>query len=256
MTTATDQATLPAQGTETESNAAAQAAALTEAADEAAAEPTDSGDEGNTDSKEHAETEVEKLRRKTQRRIDRLTAEKGAAQERIRALEAAAEANANTGETDKPKTEDPREIAKQMLAARETEAATSRVMKEAKAKFPEFEKNVAELVEEVGPLIDKRTGVASPLLAAVFDSDRAAELLNHLGENVELAAELVGLSEAKIGRRIHQLETELAAEAKPKTSAAARPLTPVKPSAVTVTDEAKLTDAQVYALRRKQRLAA
>lgn len=225
----------------------------------AALETAGSGDDSTKDEgKDHAESEVEKLRRKTQRRIDRLTAEKGAAQERIRTLEAAAEekARAQDEEDGKPaKAEDPREIAKQLVLAQDTAKATNRMLKEAAAKFPEFEKNIAELVEEVGPLIDRKTGAPTALLEAVIDSDSSTEVLNYLGENPEVAAELMGLSQARIGRRIAKIESDLAAKAKPKPSSAAKPLTPVKPAAAVVVDPGKLTDAQWRAAERLARLS-
>ncbi len=215
---------------------------------------TEAGDDSPKDGKDDAKSEAEAVRKKMQRRIDRLTADRAAAQERARALEAAAEeaARAKDEEDGKPpKAEDPREIAKQLVLAQETAKATNRMLKDAKAKFPEFEKNITELVEEVGPLIDRKTGAPTPLLEAVIDSDSSTEVLNWLGENPEVAAELVGLSQARIGRRIAQIEADLAAKAKPKTSAAAKPLTPVKPAATVQVDPAKLTDKQWFEARRK-----
>jgi hypothetical protein len=65
-------------------------------------------------------------------------------------------------------------------------------------------------------------------MEAVLDSDKPAELLYFLGKNPDLASELVGLSPAQLGRRIARLETQMAEQAKPKTSAAPRPLDPVR----------------------------
>jgi hypothetical protein len=65
------------------------------------------------------------------------------------------------------------------------------------------------------------------------------------------------LTPARIGRRLAELNREIEAAAKPKTSAAAKPLQPVKPAALPqAPDPAKQTDAQWWEQRRKARLAA
>lgn len=251
-----DQATLPAEGTAPatpEADAQVESEASIDAAD-----TTESGDDSTTDSKDDAKAEADKAQRKTQRRIDRLIAEKSAAQQRVRDLEAAAEARARAAEEDdegKPKPEDPREIAKVIRLVEKTAEATAKVMKEAKARFPDFEQAIAELVEEIGPQIDQ-VGRPSPLMDAVLDSDKSAELLHYLGKNTEVAAELVGLSPARLGRRIAAIESELKAKAAPKPSGAAKPLAPVKPSAPAVVDPSKLTDKQWAEQRRKERMSA
>lgn len=262
MTTETDLAPVaatPATAPATLPEPAAEPIEGEQAADDAAPGTADPGEistepEGK---KDDAEAEVDKVRRKMQRRIDRLTADKAAALQRAQDLaEAAAEA-ARRAETEddgtKPaKAEDPREIAKTLRLVEKTAEATAKVMKDGK-KFSDFEAAIAELVEEVGPQIDQ-TGRPSSLMRVVLDSDAPADVLYHLGKNPEVAAELVGLTEGQIGRRIAKLESELAAAAKPKPSAAAKPLTPVKPSAAVVVDETKLTDAQWHAQRRKARM--
>lgn len=229
-----------------------------EVAKEAGSEEAGSGDDSTQPKPEDKEKqdEFKRLRRRNEKLLQDRASERARAEalsaevERLKQAQAAKEDD----EDDKPaKAEDPRKLAEQLVTARETAAATKRILKEASGKFPEFEKNIAELVEEVGPLIDGKTGAPSPLLEAVFDSESSAEVLNYLGENPEVAAELMGLSQARIGRRIAKIESDLAAKAKPKTSAAPKPLAPVKPAAQPQVDPAKLTDKQWAEMRRKER---
>jgi hypothetical protein len=258
------QATEAAQASATATAAEAEKLAAGEAVDEAELEGADSGEgaEQQDSSKDEAEdkvqAEVDKATRKARRRIDRLIADRGAAQERVARLEAElAEAKSTTEDgKPKPKVEDPKALAEEIVLVRETAKTLSKVMKEATAKFgATFEAKVSELVEEIGPQLDPK-GRPTPLMEAVLDSDRAAEVLNYLGENTEVAAELAGLSPARLGRRINQIESDLAAAAKPKPSAAAKPLSQAKPSAAPTVDPTKLTDAQWHALRKKAKQAA
>jgi hypothetical protein len=216
-------------------------------------------DPGIDDPKTEAEAdkvqaEVDKATRKARRRIDRLIAERGQRDERVQQLERdLAEAKAAKEVDGAKPTQDPREIAQELRIVEKTVEATERVWKEAK-KYPDFESAVKELVEETGPLIDPK-GRPFPLMAAVLESEMATDVLHYLGKNTEVAAEMMGLSATKLGRRIAQIESDLTAAAKPKPSGAAKPLTPIKPSAAPIVDDKKLTDAQWHALRKKAKLA-
>lgn len=228
--------------------------------DEVGSEVTEPG-EGNPAEEAEADkvqAEVDKATRRARRRIDKLIAERAQRDERLAQLErelAEAKAAKEDDGTKKPNpADDPVEIARTIRLVEKTAEATSKVLKEG-AKYQDFDSAIAELVEELGPQIDK-VGRPSALMEAVLDSDKAADVLYHLGKNPEVAAELTGLSAAKLGRRIAQIENELAAKAKPKPSAAAKPLSQVKPSAAPVVDETKLTDAQWRAARLKARLGA
>mgnify|MGYP000193211602 CR=1 FL=1 len=257
-----DEATLPAQGNDTEVPAV-ETVVEPEAVD-AAADTTESGE---TDTpKDDAKAEVERVRRAMQRRIDRLTHREREALQRAAAAEATAEARAKASELEEDATLSEAEVltraeklAEKLAAEREiiktTAAATAKVMREATAKYPDFEESVTELVRDLGPQIDAK-GRPTPLMQAVLDSDHAAELLRHLGKNTDIAEELSFLTPVQIGRRIARLEDQLAAANKPKSSAAPKPLSPVKPSAVVTVNEAKLSDEQWFQMRRKQRLSA
>lgn len=257
MTTETE-APVAAEATDT-ATTEAQAASQTEAetADEAALEVAEPGESSTEDkAEEDPKAEVERLKRKLQRRIDKLTADRGGRDEQIRQLRAELEAAKRQVESDEPAKKpevDPMELAKQIRAIEKTTEATTKVWREASTKFPDFKEKVAELVEEIGPQLNAR-GEPTPLMEAVLDSDSAGDILYYLGENPEVAAELVGLTPARIGRRIERIETELKAKAKPKHSAAPRPLAPVKPAAVTsVPNPEKMTDKQWAEYRRQAR---
>ena len=262
MTTETIQAPVAAENAtapETIPEGAQTPEVESETADEAELETAGSSEVNETEEAEadRIQAEVDKATRKARRRIDRLIAERAARDERLQRLEAElteARKPANEDGTKPAPAEDPHEIAKTLRLVEKTAETTARVMKEAGKKFPDFEAAVAELVEEIGPQIDS-VGRPSALIEAVFDSERAGEILYHLGKNPEIAAELVGLSASKLGRRIALIETELDAKAKPKTSAAPKPLAPVKASSPVVVDESKLSDAQWYAIRKKAKLA-
>lgn len=265
-----DSMTTESLATEAASNASATATteelaqdAIDESqtADEAESEVAEPG-EGNPAEEAEADkvqAEIDKATRKARRRIDRLIAERAQRDERLAQLErelAETKAAKEEDGTAKPKpADDPVEIAKTLRVIEKTAEATAKVLKEAGSKYRDFDSAVAELIEEIGPQIDK-IGRPTALMEAVLDSDKAGDVLYHLGKNPELAAELAGLSASKLGRRIALIETELAAAAKPKPSAAAKPLSPAKPSAAPVVDETKLTDAQWRAARLKARLGA
>lgn len=257
MTTESE-ATLAAEATDTATTEVeAQSQTEAETADEAALDVAEPGESSTEDeAKEDPKAEVERLKRKLQRRIDKLTADRGGRDEQIRQLRTELEAAKRAAESDEPAKKpeaDPVEIAKQIRIREKTAEATAKVWKEATTKYPDFQAKVSELVEEVGPVLND-DWTPTNLLDAVLDSDAPGDVLYYLGENPEVAAELVGLSPARIGRRIERIETELKAKAKPKTSAAPRPLAPVKPAAVAPEpNPAKMSDRQWAEFRRQAR---
>jgi hypothetical protein len=260
--TVENQATSPAEGVDTEAQAQAEEAleqeqtSAVEAEEQGSAEPGETDPEDST-GEQPAKSERDKTIQKMERRIARKTAEVGGRDEKIRQLEAEL-AEFKAKPADGEKSVDPEQqakrLAEEMVAAREALKTAETVMRDGVTKFgKDFEAKVTEFVEDVGPLMDPK-GRLHPLLEAVADSPMAAEIMRHVVEDVELGAELYGLrSQARLGRRIAQIESELQAKAKPKPSAAAKPLAPVKPSAAVVADESKLTDAQWAAARKKAR---
>lgn len=260
MTTdVTDQATTPAQGDDTVMPTDAEVhSAGAETTDQVELDNTESSETGTNEAKDEAQDQREKDLRRLKRRNEKLLQDRAVERAERERLAAELERIRTAAESDDDTTAkaDPRAIAQQMRLAEKTAEATQKVMKEAAAKFPDFESAVADLVEEIGPQIDQH-GRPSPLMDAVLDSDNAAAVLHYLGKNTEIAAELAGLTPARIGRRISAIESELKAKAAPpKPSAAAKPLTPIKASAPPPVDPSKLTDKQWAELRRQERMRA
>jgi hypothetical protein len=122
---------------------------------------------------------------------------------------------------------DPMVLAREIAHVEKVTEKSNEIVKVGEKSHKDFMPTVKVLADEVGPLFDER-GRPQPVMEAVMDSDKPAELLYFLGKNPDLAADLVGLSPAQLGRRIARLETQMAEQAKPKTSAAPRPLDPVR----------------------------
>lgn len=95
-------------------------------------------------------------------------------------------------------------------------------------KLSGFDDALVAVVSEVGPLIDQKGG-PTPLMTVILESEKPHELLHWLGTNPDKAAELADLTPTQMARRIDRIERDMAA--KPKTSSAPKPLTPVKPQA-------------------------
>jgi hypothetical protein len=253
-------ATSPAPtGDETAQPVVEQETAPTEAETEVQAESAETqeseaaeSDEADKPKQDDKEREFRRLKRRNEKLLQERAIER-AERERLAGELSKLKAKPEGEEEAKP-AEDPRAIAALMVAAQKTAEATAKVMKEGK-KLPDFEDRVKDLVAEIGPQIDN-LGQPTPLMDAILDSDMAAQVMHYLGDNTEVAAELAGLSPARIGRRISQIERELAAAAKPKPSAAAKPLTPVKPAAVVTVDPTKMSDREWMMQQRKLRQSA
>lgn len=230
----------------------AEAEGLTPTADEAALDSEPSTEDQTETKDDEPKSDAERVAKNMRRRIDKLVGQRGQLTERNAQLERElAELKASRESDDKPeKGPDPEKLADEIADLRETAKVANRVWADATKKFPDFKEVMTELVEEIGPQFDAK-GKPAPLMAAVLESEHAASILHHLGKHPEVAAELAGIrKEAVLGRRIGLLEKELEAAAKPKQSAAPKPLAPVKPAAVEpAVDPTKLTDAQWRAKR-------
>lgn len=119
-----------------------------------------------------------------------------------------------------------REIAQKALV---TEKSNT-VYQTGKKEFPDFDAALETVIQEAGPLID-RSGLPTALGQVVLEADNPAAVLNYLGKNPDVASELADLSPTQLARRMVSIEAK--ATAKPQTSSAPKPLSPVKPAAVT-----------------------
>lgn len=178
------------------------------------------------------ESDAERIQRQTQRRIDKLVRERETARAEARQLREAqerAQQRQPEGQQEQQRF-DPRDVeqqARQIVERERFDGKCNDVFASAVKEFPGFEASYRALTEEVPMFEDGRP---TPLIQAVLDTDAPHKVLHHLAQNPDLAAELAEMSPIRQARRIGQLERDLD---KPKatTSAAPKPLTPVKPTA-------------------------
>ena len=182
-----------------------------------------------------AEAERDKAIRNLQRRVDRKHAQAAVAEERARLAEQrAAELEARLSGSEVPSQEpkvDPHQLAEQIANKREFDKRSDQVAREGQKRFGSaFVEAVKTFAEEAGPLFDAN-GLPTALGEAVLDSDDPAALLQHVGQDDDLAAELRGMRPTQMARRLAQIEAELKAPPQPKQSTAPKPVAPVKPTA-------------------------
>lgn len=209
-------------------------APVAEVTEVATPEPTDDGghEPGSEEAKAEKspeQRELERLRRqltKRDRTQGKLHQELQQARERLSQLETTAPPR----EQQPRESVDPVALAREIALVEKVNEKSNQIHKEGTKRFPDFMEAVTAVAEEVGPLFDQR-GRPTPVMEAVLDSDKPTDLLHFLGKNPDLASELEGLTPAQLGRRIARIESQMAEEAKPKTSAAPKPLQPVRGSA-------------------------
>jgi hypothetical protein len=183
------------------------------------------GSEDAKDEKSPEQKELERLRRqltKRDRTQGKLHQELQQARERLSQIE-----TAEPRERPQQESADPVVLAREIAYVDKVNEKSNQIAKEGSKRFPDFMETVAAIADELGPLFDQR-GRPAPVMEAVLDSDKPADLLHFLGKNPDLAAELEGLTPSQLGRRIARFETQMAEQAKPKTSAAPKPLEPVR----------------------------
>lgn len=177
-------------------------------------------------------TDEQKTIRKLQRRIDRLTAGRGAAQREAELLREQMVRQQQPQEEDEERA--PQDIDRlatekaRVLARQQAVASRAATVMESGKKLQGFNEAVNAVAEEVA---FTERGMPTAFIEAVLETDKPAELLHWLGNNPDEAAAFNGLNPAQIGRRLAKLEDRIEREAKAKTSAAPTPLRPVKPSA-------------------------
>lgn len=183
-------------------------------------------------------TDAEKTIRKQLRRIERLTAKRGAAEreaeilrQQLAEFQQRASRQDEDGEPAKRQLTEAdidriaREKAEELTRQRAIGERVGKVLKEG-SKLDGFNAAV-DAVAEVVPFMDKR-GKPTPFIEAVLDADNPAELLKYLGDNPEEAEELADLTPARLGRRLATLELKLKPGATKQTSSAPKPLQPIK----------------------------
>lgn len=150
-------------------------------------------------------------------------------------------------EIDRRAEERAREIAR-------TESINQRcndIAEKATKQWPDFGDAVKVVHEEAGALFTPKG--PTPLMEAILDCDDPAAVLYALGKAPDVAASLDGLTERQIARKLTKFELDLASKPQPKSSAAPKPLDPVRPSSAGVRkSEAEMSDDEWYRARRKR----
>lgn len=101
-----------------------------------------------------------------------------------------------------------------------------------------------------------RAGRPTPFLQTVMECADPARVLHHLGRNPDLAADLADLTPTQQARRLDRIEAELTKPAEPKTSAAPKPIAPVRGGGSGAKDYSpEMSDAEFNAWRQAQKKA-
>lgn len=210
---------------------------------------------------ESDEDQRDKTIRKLERRVNHKHSQAAAAEERARMLEERL-SQYERKEDPPPERHDgtvdqlalAREMAKEIAAVTSVTDKANGIAKDGEKRFPgEFKAALQAVVEETGPLFDRR-GMPTAIGDAVMDADDPAALLRHLGQNPDLAAELQGLSPTRMGRRLAQIETAM----KPKAatpravSNAPSPARPISAARSTSGDPSSMSQAEYEAHRASQ----
>ncbi len=179
------------------------------------------------------EDDGDKSLKRMQRRIDRRTADlyrERAERERLASELESLRSQLPQDRQPQPQLDEKAIEQRAREIARVTQIAekSNSVYAKGKESYPDFDDALRTVTAEAGPLIDK-SHLPTTLGQAILDSDKPEALLHHLGKNPDLAAELADLSPTQLARRLVRIEDQMSA--KPKTSAAPKPLKPVKPSA-------------------------
>lgn len=195
--------------------------------------------------------ELERLRRqvtKSHRTQGRMHQETVELRERLAQLE-----QQQSGE-DKQKPEiDPVKLAREIATVERVTEKANAIAKDGKKRFPDFAEAVTTLREEAGDLFDKR-GLPTPVGEAILEADDPAALIQFLGANDDIAAELQGLSPTALGRKIARIEAQMNEAPKPKpASKASDPINPLRGTAnATVKTLETMSQVEYEAHRKKQ----
>lgn len=222
--------------------------------------------EVDTDKQQPSETpedEAAKALKRMQRRIDKRTADvyrERAEKEQLAQRLAELERRQVTPQGEEQQTAVDENViqtkaltlAQEIAQQQRFQASVNDVLKAGKA-LEKFDEACNTLNEEL-PFYE-RTGKPTPFLAAVLEFDAPAQLLHHLGTNPDLAAELADLTPTRLVRRLDAIERELTEKAKPKTSSAPKPLTPLRGSA-SGSDLSDELSADEWRERRNRQLRA
>ena len=167
-----------------------------------------------------------------QRRVDRVTAARYQAEARAQqAEERAQQAAQRLAQYEQPESApqapDPLSLAREIARIEKVTERANSIAKDGAARFETFKAALQVVNREAGPLFDQ-IGRATGLGEACLSADDPAAVLNYIGSDPDLAAELADLTPIQQARRIARLEMELSKPKEPAKSNAPKPLSPVK----------------------------
>jgi hypothetical protein len=128
-----------------------------------------------------------------------------------------------------PQQPDVLKVAEYIAEIKEHQKIGVDISKAGRAKFPDFDRAISVVIEEIGALYDQ-AGMLTPTGKAFVECEAPAMVIHAIGTNPDLAAELAGLSPTKLARRLDRLEIELSKPKEPPRSNAPKPIQPVKAS--------------------------
>lgn len=188
-----------------------------------------------------------------QRRIDQLTREKHeerrqreAAEARLRELQPSATAPTTSAPSNPSTPDQIREEARRLVAQDKFNDACNRVFDAGKTEFGADWDSSLRTFQLLG-------GAPQEFLEAITSMDDGHKVLQHLGQNPEVAERVLSLPPLRMALELARLETT-AAQAKPApVSQAPAPITPVGGRAAPVDPEEFATTADYIAARRRAR---
>lgn len=122
---------------------------------------------------------------------------------------------------------DPHSLAREIAAVERFTDRSNAIAKDGQKRFSDFNDSLGKVIEEVGELVNER-GLPTNVGEAILESDDAAALIEFLGKNPDLAADLEGLSPTKLGRQIERIEAQMKTTQPKPVSKASEPISPIK----------------------------
>jgi chromosome segregation ATPase len=206
------------------------------------------GSESTTEQPQETEQTQEEAEKKTpwfQKRISEVTREKYEAKRQAdesaaevqRLTEQLARFQAGDTEGDQPDVQKlARAEAEKIVAARSFDERCNKVHADGTKAFPDFAQSVSNL---------QMVGATPQFWELATESDAAAKLLHHLGQDLDEASRIASLPPVQMARELTKLEFKLAQAPAPKpVSKAPAPITPIGSGGTTTFDPAKLSDAE------------
>lgn len=192
--------------------------------------------DATTEQPQEAEQTQEQAEKKTpwfQKRISEVTREKYEAKRQVEQLAAELQAEREQNQRYRSGESEPQQVDVQTLARQEAEKIVAthsfndkcnKVYAEGKTEFPDFDQAIGNL---------QMVGVGKQFLELATDSDAAAKLLHHLGQDLDEASRIASLPPVQMARELTKLEYKLSQVTAKPVSKAPAPIKPIGGGKVT-----------------------